>query len=236
MPDRIVRDELLESEKWLSLKDNADRLAFIALLLKADSLGNFSAEPFRLMRLWRDFGINTVLLVAKTMSELADHDLVRPYQVGDKLLLHIPRFGQRLRHLTRVYPPSPWTTDEQKQLVMNNSPVSRQSLDRLGSVEVKRSEVKRSKTLAPSGASEFETFWQVYPRKKSKGQAEKAWAKHANGNIEAIMVALVVAKQSADWSKDGGKWIPYPATWLNAKGWLDEQTSQPAENKRQWVV
>src|SRR3990167_1136654 len=101
MPDRIVRDELLESEKWLSLKDNADRLAFIALLLKADSLCNFSAEPFRLMRLWRDFGINTVLLVAKTMSELADHDLVRPYQVGDRLPLHIPRFGQRLRDLKR---------------------------------------------------------------------------------------------------------------------------------------
>ena len=77
MPDRIIRDELLQSEKWLSLKDNADRLAFVALLLSADSLGNFSAEPFRLLRLWRDFGINTAELVAKTTRELVDHDLRR---------------------------------------------------------------------------------------------------------------------------------------------------------------
>jgi len=120
MPDRIIRDELLESERWLSLKDNADRLAFIALLLRADSLGNFTAEPFRLMRLWRDFGINTVALVAKTLAELADHDLVRLYgeklATGQSSLLHIPRFGQRnTRYVKRIYAMSPWTTEEQKQ-------------------------------------------------------------------------------------------------------------------------
>jgi len=115
MPDRIIRDELLESERWLSLKDNTDRLAFVALLLKADSLGNFSAEPFRLMRLWRDFGINTDALVAKTVAEMVDHDLIRLYQADGKQLLHVPRFGQRLRHLKRVFPPSPWTTYKQKQ-------------------------------------------------------------------------------------------------------------------------
>ena len=144
MPDRIIRDELLESEKWLSLKDNADRLAFIALLLKADSLGNFSAEPFRLMRLWRDFGINTISLVAKTLCELSDHDLVRPYQVSDKQLLHIPRFRQRLRYLSesRNFPISPWTTDEQKQILAKNSPDSHLSVTRHSPPEVKRSEVE----------------------------------------------------------------------------------------------
>jgi hypothetical protein len=30
------------------------------------------------------------------------------------------------------------------------------------------------------------------------------------------------AKQSEDWIKENGKYIPHPATWLNAKGWLDE--------------
>jgi len=117
MPDRIIRDELLESERWLTLKDNADRLAFFALLLRADSLGNFSGEPYRLMRLWRDFGINTRELVAKTLTELVDHDLVRIYDADSyPQLLHIPRFGQRnLRYIKRVYPLSPWTTNEQKQ-------------------------------------------------------------------------------------------------------------------------
>lgn len=121
MPDRIIRDELLESERWLSLKDNADRLAYIALLLRADSLGNFTAEPYRLMRMWRDFGISTLQLVAKTMSELADHDLIRLYASGEKALLHIPRFNSYSRYLSRIYPLSPWTTGQQKQLLEKNS-------------------------------------------------------------------------------------------------------------------
>ena len=142
MPDRIIRDELLESERWLSLKDNADRLAYISLLLKADALGNFSAEPFRLMRLWRDFGINTDSLVAKTLTELTNHDLIRLYQVCAKEFLHIPRFGQRLRHVKRIFPLSPWTTDQEKQTLADNSPDERQVQDRLASAEGKGSEGK----------------------------------------------------------------------------------------------
>jgi len=139
----MIRDELLESERWLSLKDNADRLAYLALLLRADSLGNFSAEQFRLLRLWRDFGINTAQLVAKTLAELVDHDLIRLYKSGEKPLLHIPRYQQRLRHLKRVFPPSPWTTETEKQRLTENSPVLSPTQDRLASAEVKRSEEKK---------------------------------------------------------------------------------------------
>lgn len=122
MPDRIIRDELLESERWLSLKDNADRLAFLALLLRADSLGNFTAERYRLLRLWRDFGIGTLALVNKTLTELVDHDLVRLYPADGREWLHIPRFGQRnTRYIKRVCPLSPWTTPEQKQRLAEDS-------------------------------------------------------------------------------------------------------------------
>ncbi len=144
MPDRVIRDELLESERWLTLKDNADRLAFIALLLKADSLGNFTAEPFRLMRLWRDFGINSAALVAKTLTELADHELIRCYEHEQKSYVHIPRFGQRTRYVKRVFPISPWTTDEQKQLLEKNSPGDSQVTVRPSPGAHSRSEVKRS--------------------------------------------------------------------------------------------
>lgn len=144
MPDRWIRDELLESERWLSLKDNSDRLAYVALLLRADSLGNFSAETFRLMRIWRDFGINTPELVCKTLSELADADLIRLYNSQEEppaSLLHIPRYRQRLRYLKRVFPPSPWTTNEEKQQLKKNSPDYRLTVTGLSPDEVKRSEV-----------------------------------------------------------------------------------------------
>jgi hypothetical protein len=51
MPDRVIRDELLESERWLGLKDNADRLAYVALLLRADTYGNRLDRAA--VRVWR---------------------------------------------------------------------------------------------------------------------------------------------------------------------------------------
>jgi hypothetical protein len=70
----------------------------------------------------------------------------------------------------------------------------------------------------------FDQFWPAYPKKRSKGQAEKAWAKinPSEQLFEAIMCGLKRAKTSEDWRREGGQYIPYPATWLNAKGWEDE--------------
>jgi hypothetical protein len=70
----------------------------------------------------------------------------------------------------------------------------------------------------------FEKFWKVYPKRVSRGQAEKTWRK-LNPNeqlVDTILQAIERAKTSDMWRKDGGQFIPYPATWLNAKGWEDE--------------
>jgi hypothetical protein len=36
------------------------------------------------------------------------------------------------------------------------------------------------------------------------------------------MAGLSRAKTSADWTRDGGQFVPYPASWLNAGGWQDD--------------
>jgi hypothetical protein len=70
----------------------------------------------------------------------------------------------------------------------------------------------------------FASFWKLYPKKKNKGQAEKAWnkIKIENGMLETIISAVERAKKTNDWLKNNGQYIPYPASWLNAKGWEDE--------------
>ncbi len=77
----------------------------------------------------------------------------------------------------------------------------------------------------------FKRFWSVYPKKKSKGQAEKAWSKinPSEQLLETIISKIEQAKTSQDWLKDNGQYIPYPATWLNAKGWEDEYTQVPSK-------
>jgi len=64
--------------------------------------------------------------------------------------------------------------------------------------------------------SEFELFYQSYPKKKNKGDAEKAWKKH-KPDINLIMDAIAWQKTSQQWLKDNGQFIPYPASYLNSK-------------------
>ncbi|MCD8206799.1 MAG: DUF6291 domain-containing protein [Bacteroidales bacterium] len=70
----------------------------------------------------------------------------------------------------------------------------------------------------------FDEFWAMYPKKKSKGQAKRAWdkIKPDKDTIMAIMAKLPELMASDDWQKENGRYIPYPATWLNAEGWKDE--------------
>ena len=70
----------------------------------------------------------------------------------------------------------------------------------------------------------FDEFWEQYPKRRSKGRAEKTWQKICPDDVlfAEIMHGLALAKASNDWGKNGGQFIPYPATWLHAKGWEDE--------------
>lgn len=69
----------------------------------------------------------------------------------------------------------------------------------------------------------FDSFWNAWPKKRSKGDAYKAWkaTKDRRPTMEKLLKAISVMKASEDWRKDGGQYIPYPSTWLRAWGWED---------------
>lgn len=100
-----------------------------------------------------------------------------------------------------------------------------------GTETEEETELSPSKPVRVGGGGEdFEKFWSAYPRKKGKIAAQRAWAK-LNGNrpdIEQVLAKLEQLKQSDDWTREGGRFIPHPATWINAGGWFDE--CQPAEH------
>lgn len=68
----------------------------------------------------------------------------------------------------------------------------------------------------------FDEFWKVYPKKKNKGDAEKAWKRLPDVLLTDILTAITRQCKTEQWQEAGGQYIPYPASWLNAKGWLDE--------------
>lgn len=74
----------------------------------------------------------------------------------------------------------------------------------------------------------FDQFWKLYPKKKGRKDALKAWSKLGpDTDLQAVMLASL-ARQcvSRDWAKEGGQFIPNAATWLNGERWAD--VLQPA--------
>lgn len=72
----------------------------------------------------------------------------------------------------------------------------------------------------------FNAFWKAYPKKKAKSDAEKAFDKlNPDGTLlQTILSVINKSKTTEDWLKEKGKFIPFPASWLNGKRWLDEET------------
>lgn len=89
---------------------------------------------------------------------------------------------------------------------------------------------KSIKNTPASGAKKvpsdegFEQFWKLYPKKKARKDAVKAWAKLKPDNElrQAMITALGSHCVSEDWAKDGGRYIPNASTWINGERWTDE--------------
>jgi phage replication O-like protein O len=77
----------------------------------------------------------------------------------------------------------------------------------------------------------FQKFWAAYPKHTSKQDAKKAWAKlnPQEDLVKIILSKIEEFKKMEAWIKDRGKYIPYPATFLNKKRWEDEFIEEPEE-------
>lgn len=70
----------------------------------------------------------------------------------------------------------------------------------------------------------FDQFWAAYPRKQAKEKAWRAWKKldPDEALCRQMAEALDRHRRSQQWQRDGGAYIPYPATWINGRRWEDE--------------
>ena len=98
--------------------------------------------------------------------------------------------------------------------------------EQLGTNQKTKNKPSNSKKEANTKLIElFNEFWTSYPRKQSKKKALEIWIKKIKPSDElfkVIMQSLEQWKKSEQWQKDGGKYIPYPTTWLNGERWNDE--------------
>lgn len=85
-------------------------------------------------------------------------------------------------------------------------------------VNLKPTHAQARKAASPEG---FAEFWLAYPKKVGKGAAEAAWRK-LRPPLPSCLNAVSAAATSNDWTKEGGRYIPNPATWINQRRWEDE--------------
>jgi hypothetical protein len=82
----------------------------------------------------------------------------------------------------------------------------------------KKTKVKNTiseETLSDS----FDEFWASYPRKVGRAQARKAFDKHSGSSAEILAGAV---RMASDPNLPEAQFVPYPATWINREGWLDD--------------
>lgn len=82
----------------------------------------------------------------------------------------------------------------------------------------------------------FDDFWRAYPRRVARKSAEQAWRKIDPAEHHKIFAALPGHKSNPDWKRESGKFIPYPASWLNGERWLDEMEADLSMGQCHWNI
>lgn len=67
----------------------------------------------------------------------------------------------------------------------------------------------------------FDEFYLAYPRKIARQDAVKAWNKLSPDEALRARIMAALKAQQFD-TRDGGRFIPYPASWLNSARWDDQ--------------
>lgn len=89
--------------------------------------------------------------------------------------------------------------------------------------------------IVPQGGTidkRFEVFWKTYPKKVGKEAARRSWTRLKVGDAKMQVMISAVEKQasSEQWKREGGRFIPNPATWLNQGRWEDEVGRREEQN------
>jgi len=232
VPNRIIKESICRSENINQLSAGAE-VFFYRLIVNCDDYGRFSADPDLLASLLypRKRSLKTST-VKKWLNEVAKAGLIIIYENGGETFIQVRTWDkhQQIRNKRSKYPAH---TDPDSNvlvdvfngnhLIANDSKCPRNPIQSNPNKNPIQSE-------SPDGegvVSGFDLFWSAYPKKVGKKDAVKAWNKinPDESLVKAIIEGVERWKGTEQWNKDGGQFIPYPATFLRQERWNDEVQS-----------
>lgn len=244
MPNRILREGILSSEPVCSLSWAAE-VFYRRLMSKVDDHGRFDASPKLLRSGLYPLQIDKVsdADIGKWLTQVVEAGLVSVYPAADgKRYLELKKFGQQVRSRSKYPEPVGASADGCGSDAGNPDP------PRSPDSNCKQPPANAHLGVFVSGVvfedvppnpplgGDFEVFWQAYPRKAGKDAARRAFDKRKPSRelVQLMLRAIEQQRQSDQWRKDGGQFIPNPSTWLNQGRWADEPAGVGCSGQLPW--
>lgn len=218
MPNRIIKESVCVSDSIDSLSW-FEEVLFYRLIVNCDDYGRFDGRAAVIKsRLFPLKDSVTVKAVSDAINKLASAELVTLYVFEGKPYLYLPTWDkhQQVRARRSKYP-------EPSSDLISSDIICNQLISDVPVIQSKNESENESESEPKSAREEaFDVFWAAYPRKVGKGAARKAFAKLPAAVFPLLVPAVEAQKQCAQWRKNGGEYIPNPATWLNQERWEDK--------------
>lgn len=243
MPNRIIRDGILDSRRVAELSDGGE-LFYRKLMSLVDDFARyeFDLEILRVKLYPRKLSKVTIEKVVAYLKEccLSPDPLVLIYTTKNRLYLEIQNFKQRARAEVSKFPdPSGCSLVSEYhaltdggQLAVNNQADAR--LARIATTNT------TTNTTTPEGSAEgnqgiefqqrkwFDTFWAKYWRRTARDAAWRAFKKHVTTEELFRQAMDAVEAQSEAMLAREDEHRPHASTWINGRRWTDEIGLLPA--------
>lgn len=218
---RMFAKTIIDSDAFLDMPLSTQCLYF-HLAMRADDDGFLNNAK----KIQRTIGANDddfKILLAK--------NFIIPFADGVCVIKHwmVHNYIQKDRYKETIY------SEHKEKLSIKNNNVytmdteciqdvySLEAQVRLGKVSLGKSKVN----LVYDDVPEFIEFWNAYPRKDDKKKSFEAWLKH-KPNIDRVLHTLSWQKESDQWTKNNGQFIPLGETYINGARWEAQQPEQGA--------
>jgi hypothetical protein len=218
----MLQNRISKSNKIASLSSDTVRLLYTWMLSHLDVNGNFYADPVMVNNLVFTRLGHSVDTVSNALDELAEKELIIRYKIGGEIYLNYPDFNEKQPKLNPDREGTPDIPNITEESLINNSGVTQELIKSEKTQYKRREDKRREDNSQPLG---FDEFWKEYPRKVNKKESLTAWKKAKLPPLETLLNVLNKHKESEQWTKDNGKFIPHPSTWLNKERWNDELSS-----------
>lgn len=227
---RLISKSLSTSAKFAQLQVIAPKLAefcqslYMLLVAHADDYGRQAGDVFTIKHVVCPASPRSMRDVEAALAALHQTGMIVWYEDEGRKCVQVNDFDTHqpgLSRRTKSKFTEPTDISMKFTGAPGNSLLTEQKLTEQNGTEVNRTAPRRGELVNLDG---FDAFYAAYPKRKNPQEAKKAWAKLApDASVQQqILAALSWQRRLPDWVKDGGQFVPFPATYLNNRRWEDE--------------